>query len=108
MDQERVKALRKAKGWTLEKMAWQMGVAVRTVARWERGEGRPSGMAERMLVDLEVKAGIRVSEEELIGRIFREISRTLQAHGGEVAEVEIQALAERVYGLMSEERIRDL
>lgn len=99
---ERLKALRQEKGWTQEELAGRLGVALRTLQRWEGGKSQPSGMALRFLLDLEEKVGRRVSPEEIVRRIFRELSRTLQARDAAWPEEEIQALAERVYGLTKE------
>lgn len=105
MEKERIKALRQAKGWTWEKMARELGVSWRTVARWEKGETRPNKMAHRILVDQEVKAGLRPSEQEITGRIFWELKENLEAHAGPWEEGEVKALAERTYWLARGEEI---
>lgn len=52
-----VKALRKRLGWSQERLARQLGVSFSTISRWERGYGEPSPMAERLLQELQQKAG---------------------------------------------------
>ena len=44
-----IKDLRKRAKLTLQKMADYLGVAKSTVDRWERGERRPSQLAQRQL-----------------------------------------------------------
>lgn len=99
---KQLKALRQATRWTQEELAGQLGVALRTLQRWEGGKTQPSDLSLRFLRHLEEKLGRRLSEQELIRRIFREVSRTLHAHSVTWPEEEIQALAERVYGLTKE------
>ena len=99
---EQLKALRQAKRWTQEELAGQLGVALRTLQRWEGGKTQPSDMSLRFLRDLEEKVGRRISEEEILRRIFRELSLTLHGRSITWPEEEVQALAERVYGLTKE------
>ena len=47
-----VREIRKAMGLTLEQFAAGLGVAVRTVTRWEGGESRPSPVMRRLLVSI--------------------------------------------------------
>ncbi len=47
-----VQFLRKTLGWSQERLARELGVSFSTVSRWERGEGEPSPMAERLLEEL--------------------------------------------------------
>lgn len=48
---QRLKALRRARSLSQEALARELGVSVRTVARWERGESSPSPLArERIAV----------------------------------------------------------
>lgn len=56
----------------------------------------PSGMAARMPVYPEVRAGVRFSAEEIIRRILRNPQRTFHARGMTWTEEEVKALAERV------------
>lgn len=100
---DRLKALRQAKGWTQEEVAGRLGVALRTLQRWEAGTHKPSMPAMRALQDLEEKAGRRVSEEEVMRRIAKAISQALQAHGLTWPEQEVKALAERIYSLTKEQ-----
>lgn len=99
---EQLKALRRAKGWTQEELAGQLGVALRTLQRWEGGKTQPSDMSLRFLRNLEERVGRRPSEEEIIRWIFREVSQTLHDRSVTWPEKQIQALAERVYRLTKE------
>ena len=40
--EEKVKELRKKKGWTQEKLAQEIGVTLSTVQRWEKKGGQPT------------------------------------------------------------------
>jgi DNA-binding transcriptional regulator YiaG len=44
-----VRSLRRKLGWSQERLARALGVSFSTVSRWERGDGAPSPMAERLL-----------------------------------------------------------
>ena len=46
------RALRGRLGWSQERLARELRVSFSTVSRWERGEGKPSQMAERLLEEL--------------------------------------------------------
>ncbi len=52
---DRVKALREKRKLTQAELANQLGVVVSTVSRWERGIGRPRGLAKKELDRLERK-----------------------------------------------------
>ena len=39
---KRIMALRKAKGWTQEQLAAQLGISAQAVSKWERGLSLPS------------------------------------------------------------------
>jgi len=47
-----VREIRNALSLTVEQFAARLGVAVRTVTRWERGESRPSPVMRRLLVSI--------------------------------------------------------
>ena len=49
---EKVKALRKKKGWAQEDLAQAIDVSLSTVQRWEEGRGKPSKLAWRILKKL--------------------------------------------------------
>ncbi len=49
MTGKEIKELRKRLGWTQEKMAEKLDVAVSTVNRWEKNRARPSRLALRQL-----------------------------------------------------------
>jgi len=46
---EKLKELRKKKGWTQEDMARQINVSLSTVQRWEKKGGEPTRLARREL-----------------------------------------------------------
>ena len=47
--QEKLKKLRRKKGWAQEDLARQIGVSLSTVQRWERKGARPTRLARREL-----------------------------------------------------------
>lgn len=49
---ERLKELRKKKGWTQEDMAREIHVSLSTVQRWEKKGGEPTRLARRELQKL--------------------------------------------------------
>jgi len=55
---EKVKELRKKRGWAQEDMAREIGVSLSTVQRWERQGSKPSRLARRELKKLFKKAEI--------------------------------------------------
>ena len=55
---EKVKELRKKKGWAQEDMAQEIGVSLSTVQRWERQGGKPTRLARRELRRLFQETGI--------------------------------------------------
>ena len=59
---EKVKELRKKKGWAQDDMAQEIGVSLSTVQRWERQGGNPTRLARRGLGRLFREAGIEWSE----------------------------------------------
>ena len=60
MDQlaEKVKELRKKKGWAQEDLARGIGVSLSTVQRWEKRGGEPTRLPRRELQRLFQEAGI--------------------------------------------------
>ena len=56
---EKVKELRKKKGWAQEDLAREMSVSLLTVQRWEKQGAKPNRLAQRELARLFRKAGIR-------------------------------------------------
>ena len=60
---EKVKELRKKKGWAQEDLAQEIGVSLSTVQRWEKSGGRPTRLARRELKKLFKEAGINGEEE---------------------------------------------
>ena len=64
MDQlsEKVKELRRRKGWAQEDLARGIGVSLSTVQRWEKKGGQPSRLARRELKKLLQEAGIEEYE----------------------------------------------
>ena len=59
---EKVKELRRQKGWAQEDMAREVGVSLSTIQRWERQGGKPSRLARRELKRVFQEAGIEWSE----------------------------------------------
>jgi len=55
---EKVKALRKKKGWAQEDLAREIGVSLSTVQRWEKQGGEPTRLPRRELRRLLEEAGI--------------------------------------------------
>ena len=55
---EKVRELRRRKGWVQEDMAREMGVSLSTVQRWENRGGEPTRLARRELRRLFKEAGI--------------------------------------------------
>ena len=55
---EKLKELRKRKGWVQEDLAWEIGVSLSTVQRWEMKDVKPTRLARRELKRLFKKAGI--------------------------------------------------
>ena len=55
---EKVKELRKKKGWVQEDLARQIGVSLSTVQRWEKKGGDPTRLARRELKKIFKEAGI--------------------------------------------------
>lgn len=59
---EKVKELRKKKGWAQEDLAREIGVSLSTIQRWERQGGRPSRLARRELKRFFEEADIEWNE----------------------------------------------
>jgi transcriptional regulator with XRE-family HTH domain len=55
---EKVRELRKRKGWPQEDLAREMGVSLSTVQRWENKGGEPTRLARRELRKLFQEVGI--------------------------------------------------
>ena len=55
---ERVKELRRKRGWAQEDLAREISVSLSTVQRWERQGGKPTRLARRELKRLFREAGI--------------------------------------------------
>ena len=56
--EERLKELRKKRGWTQEDLARKIDVSLSTVQRWEKQGAKPTRLARRELARLFQKAGI--------------------------------------------------
>ncbi|MFC1909074.1 helix-turn-helix transcriptional regulator [Chloroflexota bacterium] len=59
---ERVKELRKRKGWAQEDLAREISVSLSTVQRWEKKGGEPTRLARRELKNLFRVVGLEDSE----------------------------------------------
>ena len=57
LDQHDIKDLRQRAKMTLQQLADYLGVDKSTVHRWEKGESRPSQLAQRQLQRLHRKIG---------------------------------------------------
>ncbi len=55
---EKVKELRRKKGWAQEDLAREIDVSLSTVQRWEKKGGEPTRLARRELQKLFQDAGI--------------------------------------------------
>ncbi|MBL7126888.1 MAG: helix-turn-helix transcriptional regulator [Dehalococcoidales bacterium] len=55
---EKLKELRKKKGWTQEDMAREVNVSLSTVQRWEKKGGEPTRLARRELQRIFRRGGI--------------------------------------------------
>ena len=55
---EKVKEMRKKRGWAQEDMAREIGVSLSTIQRWERQGGKPSRLARRELKRVFQEAGM--------------------------------------------------
>jgi len=55
---EKVRELRKRKGWAQEDMAREIGVSLSTVQRWESRGGMPTRLARRELRKIFQEAGV--------------------------------------------------
>ena len=55
---EKVKELRKRKGWSQEDLAREIEVSLSAVQRWEKRGGNPTRLARRELQKLFQEAGI--------------------------------------------------
>lgn len=59
---EKVRKLRKKKGWTQEDMAREISVSLSTVQRWEKRGGKPTRLARRELQILFREVGIDLTD----------------------------------------------
>jgi len=59
---EKVRELRKKKGWAQEDLARVIGVSLSTVQRWEKKGGEPTRLARRELKKLFQEAGIDIRD----------------------------------------------
>ena len=55
---EKVRELRKRKGWAQEDLARVIGVSLSTIQRWEKKGGEPTRLARRELKRIFQEAGI--------------------------------------------------
>lgn len=57
---EKVRELRRKRGWAQEDLAREIGVSLSTAQRWERKETKPTRLARRVLKRLFQEADIDV------------------------------------------------
>ena len=55
---EKVKEIRRRKGWAQEELARKIGVSLSTIQRWEKKGGKPTHLARRELKRLFQEVGI--------------------------------------------------
>src|SRR5690349_20216347 len=72
---ERIKVLRKERGWTQSELARQVGIHEGNICRWEKGQNRPAGrtlekVAEAFGLSVEELFGPR-AEEQLANDVLR-------------------------------------
>ncbi len=48
-NQEKLRAIRKRKGWSQERLARELGVSFQTIHRWETGKFEPSQLAQEKI-----------------------------------------------------------
>ncbi len=48
-NQEKLREIRKKKGWSQERLARELGVSFQTVHRWETGKFEPSHLAQEKI-----------------------------------------------------------
>ncbi len=65
-----IKALRKWKGWTQERLAGEVGVNFVTVNRWENGHGEPSPLAWDQLKRLGILE-VPIDLEQIVRQTLR-------------------------------------
>lgn len=59
---EKVRDLRRRRGWAQEDLARVLGVSLSTIQRWENKGGKPTRLARRELKKIFVAAGIEVDD----------------------------------------------
>jgi ribosome-binding protein aMBF1 (putative translation factor) len=60
--QERVKELRRRRGWAQEDLAREIGVSLSTVQRWETKQVNPTRLARRELKRLFQEANVNTND----------------------------------------------
>ena len=56
-NEQKLKAIRKEKGWSQERLARKIGVSFQTIHRWETGKFQPSQLAQEKIDRLLEKEG---------------------------------------------------
>ena len=64
MTASEIRILRRSKGLTQQQFADLLGVTKGTVARWETNKVKPSPLAIKMLIDIQVGEGVAAQHEE--------------------------------------------
>lgn len=60
-----LKYIREHKGWSQDKLAYEVGVSQSTVQRWEKNQVNPSRLAARQLAKLFAETGPIKKDKEL-------------------------------------------
>jgi len=73
---DRIKTLRKERGWYQKELADRLEVSRVTVSKWEAGERSPSSLQRKKLCDL-----FNITEVELFGGVTKEASHIIKITG---------------------------
>lgn len=69
---DRVRDIRKARGWTQKRLAQEIGCCPGTVSRWETGKGQPGAKNAKVLEQLESPKPARsAAQRDFVGDAVR-------------------------------------